>query len=135
MTLNALECKAPDMFILLICQEHYGNSSILNKHLGRLGNFHDFRRRIHWRVVLKEGGVYKVLSFLISRKWKIFNDLNNFFYCYIWILYKKQKKQKGVIKGRLNSTILKHFKINLRWSEGQKLNYTEMRWLIKFFYI
>ena len=135
MTLSTLECKAPVMFILLICKEHYGNSSILNKHLGRSGNFHDFRRHIHLRVVLKEGGVYKVLSFLISRKWKIFNDLNNFFYYYIWILYKKQKKQKGVIKGRLNSTILKHFKINLRWSEGQKLNYTQMRRLIKLFYV
>ena len=42
---------------------------------------------------------------------------------------------RGIIKGPLNSIISKYFKINLRWSEDKRLNYTQMSTMIKFFFM
>ena len=39
------------------------------------------------------------------------------------------------MKGPLNSIISKHFKMNLRWSEGTKLNHTQISALIMFFMV
>ena len=51
---------------------------------------------------------------IVARKQGILNSLNKTFYFVIWILYKKQKKlARGIIKGPLNSTISKQFKMNL----------------------
>ena len=57
-------------------------------------------------------------------KQDIFNSLNKTYYHYIGILFEKQKNlTRGIIiKGPLNSINSKHFKMNLRLSEGQKLN-------------
>ena len=113
---------------------------------------------VYLRALWKEGGVYKSFGFFnftwVQNKHRkhlnikvrvrnsnkktqgIYNSLNKTFYSYIWILYKKQKiLAKGIIKGPLHSIISKHFKMNLRWLEGQKLVYTQMSTLIKFFFI
>ena len=67
------------------------------------------------------------------KKARYFNSLNKTFYYYIWILYKNNKKcpTRDTIKGPLNSIIYKHFKINLNWSKGQRLNHTQMSTLKK----
>ena len=51
----------------------------------------------------------------------------------MWTLYELQKNlTRGIIKRPSNSIISKHFEMNLRWSERQRLNYNQMSTLIKF---